>query len=289
MKEQVQEQVDVDYLLGKMRKRMLLQSYAYNTINNYIYGVKLMLKYCKQHPEDLNTDDVFNFLVYLKEERKFSRNSMRIVVSGIRYLYNWFLDRPDIIKEIPYPKAVKYLPEVFTGIELKNVIERTANRKHRLLLMLIYSAGLRRGEVPGILLTDIDRKNMQIHIRQGKGGKDRFAQLSKHFLQEMDIYIEEFKPEHYLFNGRKKGSQLVASAMGWALKQAIKREGIKKKVGLHSLRHSFATHHLSIGTNLFMIKELLGHKHIQTTLLYLQYDNRMRKQVQNPLDVMFGK
>jgi site-specific recombinase XerD len=157
------------------------------------------------------------------------------------------------------------------------------------MLKLIYSCGLRRGEVREIRLTDINRKAMQIHIRQGKGKKDRYVQLSVHQLKELEGYYQTIRPEVYLFNGRKKGDKISEAAMRWALLKALEREKITKNVHLHSLRHSFASHHVSLGTNLLNIQQLLGHETIQTTLLYLHLSDKIGGNQVNPLDVMYGE
>ncbi len=268
---------------------MVIENLSPRTIISYLNGPKRLIEYYNKHPRKITTDEIFTFLVFEKEVKKHSRNTMRINVNGIRYLYKNFLDRPEIVDKVPYPKQEKYLPEIFTGKELKKMFDNIFNIKHRTILKLIYSCGLRRGEVREIKLSDINRKAMQIHIHQGKGRKDRYVQLSVHMLGEIENYYNEFKPELYLFNGRKKGSRISESAIRWALLQALKREKISKKLHLHSLRHSFASHHVSMGTNLLSIQQLLGHETIQTTLLYLHLSNKISGCLNNPLDLMYGE
>ncbi len=221
---------------------------------------------------------------------------MRINVNGIRYLYKNFLKRPEIVDEIPYPKQEKYLPEIFTGKNLKRLFDNIKNTKHRVMLKTIYACGLRRGEVKNIRLCDVQRKNMQVVVRQGKGKKDRHVHLSRHLLIELDAYYRECKPEIWLFNGRQKGEQISEAAMRWALLQALKREKLTGSFHLHSLRHSGVypaycgtSHHVSMGTNLLNIQQLLGHESIQTTLLYLHLNSKLGGNLLNPLDVMYGE
>jgi len=268
---------------------MVIENLSPRTITSYLNGPKRLIEYCNKPPRQITTDEIYDFLVFEKEVKKHSRSTMRINVNGIRYLYRNFLKRPEIIDEVPYPKQEKYLPEIFTGKELKNLFDHIHNTKHRTMLKLIYSCGLRRGEVQNIRLCDINRKTMQIHIRQGKGKKDRYVQLSVHLLKEIENYYHQSNPETWLFNGRKQGSKISEAAMRWALLQAIKREGIPKKLHLHSLRHSFASHHVSMGTNLLIIQQLLGHESIQTTLKYLHLSDKTSGGVKNPLDVMYGE
>ena len=268
---------------------MVIENLASRTITSYLNGPKRLIEYYDKHPRNISTDEIYTFLVYQKEVKKHSRNTMRINVNGIRYLYKNFLDRPEIVDQVPYPKQEKYLPEIFTGKELKRLFDHIHNSKHRTMLKLIYSSGLRRGEVRKIKLYDINRKTMQIHIRRGKGKKDRYVQLSVHILKEIENYFKESKPEIYLFNGRKKGSKISESAIRWALLQALKREKLIKKLHIHSLRHSFASHHVSMGTNLLNIQQLLGHETIQTTLIYLHLSNKISGCLNNPLDLMYGE
>ena len=271
-----------------MRQRMVIENLSPRTITSYLNGPKRLIEYCNKPPRQITTDEIYGFLVYEKEIKKHSRSTMRINVNGIRYLYKNFLKRPEIVDEVPYPKQEKYIPEIFTGKELKRLFDHVHNTKHRVMLKLIYSCGLRRGEVRDIRLNDIHRQTMQIHIRQGKGKKDRFVQLSEHMLKELEEYYQSYKPETWMFNGRKKGSQISEAAMRWALLQALKREGITKKLHLHSLRHSFASHHVSMGTNLLHIQQLLGHESIQTTMLYLHLSDKISGNQKNPLDVMYN-
>jgi len=266
---------------------MVIENLSPRTITSYLNGPKRLIEYCAKPPRQISTDEIYSFLVYQKEVKKHSRSTMRINVNGIRYLYKNFLKRPEIVDQVPYPKQEKYIPEIFTGCELKRMFDNMHNIKHRVMLKLIYSGGLRRSEARDIRLTDINRKAMQIHIRQGKGKKDRYVQLSFHQLNELEGYYQTIKPEVYLFNGRKKGSKISEAAMRWALLQALKREGITKKLHLHSLRHSFASHHVSLGTNLLNIQQLLGHESIQTTLLYLHLSDKISGNQINPLDVMY--
>nr|NQU93290.1 site-specific integrase [Bacteroidota bacterium] len=272
-----------------MRQRMVIENLSPRTITSYLNGPKRLIEYFKKHPKQITTDEIYAFLVYEKEVKNHSRSTMRINVNGIRYLYKNFLDRPEIVDEVPYPKQETYLPEIFTGKELKNLFDHIRNTKHRTMLKLIYSCGLRRGEVRNIRITDINRKAMQIHIRQGKGKKDRYVQLSVHLLKEVENYYHEIKPETWLFNGRKKGNKISESTMRWALLQALKREKLTKKLHLHSLRHSFASHHVSMGTNLLIIQQLLGHESIQSTMKYLHLSDKTSGGVKNPLDLMYSK
>ena len=266
---------------------MVIENLSPRTIRSYMHYPLKLVEYFNAIPQDLTTDEIYAFLVYLKEDQRLSRSTMRIAVSGIRYFFQHILKRSSIIDEVPYPKQEKYLPEILSGKEVKRLFVLTKNIKHKALLMLAYSAGLRRSELIGLRLVDIDRKNMQLNIRKGKGNKDRKAILSKYLLRVLEQYYRSYHPEGYLFNGRKKSEPISEGAINWAFRQAIKRTGIKKDLSLHNLRHSFASHLLSMGVSLLDIQILLGHSDIRTTMVYLHLNRRRGTAPCSPLDILF--
>jgi site-specific recombinase XerD len=270
-----------------MRHRMVIENLSPKTIRSYMHYPLKLAEYFNAAPQDLTTDEIYAFLVYLKEDRGLSRSTMRIAVSGIRYFYQHILKRSSIIDDVPYPKQEKYLPEILSGKEVKRLFVLTDNIKHKALLMLAYSAGLRRSEIIGLRLVDIDRKNMQLNIRKGKGNKARKAILSNYLLRVLEQYYRAYRPEQYLFNGRKKQEPISEGAVNWAFRQAIKRTGIKKDLSLHNLRHSFASHLLSMGVSLLDIQMLLGHSDIRTTMVYLHLNRRRGTAPCSPLDILF--
>lgn len=273
--------------LQNMRNRMVSENLAKSTIEGYVYGARQLAIYSKKSFTEIEPEDIYAFLVYLREVRGLSRDTMRISACGIRYFYKHLLNRNDIVEGIPYPKKEKYLPEILNSKELYKLFNLTTNIKHRVFLKLVYSAGLRRGEACNILLSDIDSKNYQVHIRQGKGKKDRYVPLSHHVLQEARLYVKQEKPEHYLFNGRISGKAISQESTAWIMDKAVERAGITKKVSLHTLRHSFASHLLSMGVNLLIIQKLLGHEDIRTTMVYLHISSLYQKSFTNPLDKLF--
>jgi len=266
---------------------MVIENLSTRTIRSYMHYPLKLAEYFHADPKDLTTDDIYAYLVYLKEERGLSRSTIRIAVSGIRYFYEHILKRASIIDEVPYPRQEKYLPEILSGKEVMRLLMLTENIKHRSLLMLAYSAGLRRSEIIDLRLVDIDRKNMQLNIRKGKGNKARKSILSKYLLQVLEEYYRAYRPEQYLFNGRKKSEPISEGAVNWAFRQALKRTGIKKNLSLHNLRHSFASHLLSMGVSLLDIQMLLGHSDIRTTMVYLHLNRRRGTAPCSPLDILF--
>lgn len=266
---------------------MVIENLSSRTIQSYMHYPLKLAEYFNADLKGLSTDEIYSFLVYLKEERGLSRSTMRIAVSGIRYFYEHILKRSSIIDDVPYPRQEKYLPEILSGKEVKRLLILTENIKHKALLMLAYSAGLRRSEIIGLHLTDIDRKNMQLNIRKGKGNKARKAILSKYLLNVLEQYYRAYRPEQYLFNGRKKQEPIGEGAINWMFRQAVKRAGIKKDISLHNLRHSFASHLLTMGVSLLDIQMLLGHSSIRTTMVYLHLNRRHGTPPCSPLDILF--
>jgi site-specific recombinase XerD len=266
---------------------MIVKQFSKSTVNGYFHAVEDLAKYCGKTLREIGQSDVLEYLTSLKEVRKLSRDTMRIYGCGIKYFYKNILGNEEIINQIPYPKKGKYIPEILSGEEIKRIFDLTENIKHRAFLKLVYSAGLRRTEAVKLLISDIDFKQMQIFIRAGKGEKGRYALLSEESKLELKKYIEIEKPNHYLFNGYTKKDHLSENSTGWIMEKAKKRAKITKDVSLHSLRHSFASHLLSMGVDLVTIQHLLGHSDIRTTMVYLHLQQLPQKKITSPIDLMY--
>ena len=167
--------------------------------------------------------------------------------------------------------------------EVNKIINLTENLKHKTILLLIYSAGLRLGELLNLKIADIDSHAMKIHIRQGKGKKDRYLMLSENVLQLLRQYYKVYKPKEFVFEGQK-GGQYTPKSVQNIFKASIQKAGIKKKATVHSLRHSFATHLLDDGTDIRYIQELLGHKRLETTQIYTHVSSYSINKIKSPAD-----
>ncbi len=266
---------------------MVAKGLSKSAQDGYLTGAKDLALFCNKSYQEIDSDDILAYLVSLREERNLSRNTMRIYSCGIKYMYSHVVKREGIVKEIPYPKKTNYIPEILSSKELKKLFDRTANIKHRAFLKLVYSAGLRRNEATNLLITDIDSKQMQIFVRNGKGQKGRYSILSKDVLLELQKYIKKEAPVYYLFNGRNKGTPLSDESSRWIMNQAVSRASITKNVSLHNLRHSFASHLLSMGTDLLTVQRLLGHSSLRTTMIYLHLGQLPKKPPLSPLDVIY--
>ena len=266
---------------------MVIQNFTISTIKGYTAAIIRLQKHYSLPPEQISELQLVSFICHLKEELSLSRATMRISVAAIKYFYRNILKKAALVGKIPYPKKEKHIPLILDGREIRLLFNNCQNLKHRLLLKLIYSAGLRRSEAINITLNDFDRIGMQIIIRQGKGQKDRYSILAHSLLNDLDLYIKQYQPSERLFYGRVKSEPISASLIRWAMSQALKKAKISKKVNIHSLRHSFASHLLSINTDIVTVQKLLGHGDIRTTMAYLHLGHHPNNKPKSPLDVIY--
>lgn len=259
--------------------------YSVNTVQVYSNGLYSFLKfYNEKSVEDIVEEDVviYNNEFILKNGHSGSYQNQ--VVNAIKLFFRTLEKRklnPDLIHR---PKIEKLLPNVLSKQEVKAILEAPTNLKHRTMLSLIYSCGLRRGELLKLKHADIDSLRNIVIIRQSKGRKDRIAPLSQRILEMLREYFKAYQPKVWLFEGQKAGEPYDERSLTSALKLAVKKAKIKKPVSLHWLRHSFATHLLETGTDLRYIQELLGHSSNKTTEIYTHVSTRSIQQIRSPFD-----
>ncbi len=205
-------------------------------------------------------------------------------VNAIKFYYEVVKEMPNRFYTINAPKRPETLPKVLAKEDVMRMIKRVRNIKHRCMVALLYSAGLRRQELLDLKICDIDSKRVTITIRQGKGKKDRISLLSKNLLKDLREYYQEHRPKIYLFEG-PHGGKYTASSVREVVKSAAKKAGIKKPVSPHILRHSFATHLLEAGTDLRYVQILMGHNSTKTTEIYTHVAIKGFDQIKNPLDL----
>ncbi len=264
---------------------MEVEHFSNSSIANYMRSTTLLCSFSSKLPDKLAEQDIYDFLLYLKEEQKLSRATIRNYLQGIRFMYRSIYKRTDIIRDIPYPKSTKYLPVVPTGREVLKLFKAARSEKHRLLLKVIYSAGLRRSEIINLKIEHLDFKNHRIFIKNSKGNKDRYTIMAKTLVPELKQYLIKYKPKEYLFNGRNNGKPYSEQAIMWGFQYALDRSGITKHLTPHSLRHAFATHMLAMKVNIVTIQKLMGHDDIRTTMMYLQLGNSQNPEnMESPLD-----
>lgn len=271
-------------LLDELQRR----NYAESTAVAYVHALRQFAGYFKRPPDQLGSDEVSRYQLYLLRDLKRSPQTVKQHLAGIRFFYIHALKRRHVWTDIRYPKVPQRLPPILSKEEVARMIDAATTLLHRTLLMTLYSTGMRRAELARLKVRDIDSERMVIHIRQGKGGKDRDVPLSQTLLETLREYWRWRKPQDYLFPGEtyrgSKHPHLTTKAIWHACRGAARRAGIDKKVGPHTFRHSFATHLVESGADLRTIQLLLGHSSLNHTTVYLHLSRRHLTACPNPLD-----
>ena len=279
--------------MSELRKRMKmdmeLKGYSPRTIENYIRQVSNFAKYYNKSPELLREKEIREYLHYCIMEKKLSEGTVNFINASLKFFYTKTLNRYWNMDKLFRIKEPRRLPSVLSPEEVKSIFDVTENLKHKAILMTIYSAGLRVSEVCNLKITDIDSKNMQILIREGKGKKDRYSLLSNSNLEILREYWKRYHPTEYLFSGRGRTDSITPRSVQHVMEKSIKKTNITKKASIHTLRHSFATHLLDAGTDICYIQRLLGHTRITTTTIYLHLRRMDLLDIKSPLDILLDK
>jgi len=271
-------------VIEKFHDKLIIENYSEQTIRNYVSSLKLFLEYISRlNIKEVTDKEIQDYLYFCKSNKNYSFSSMKQVIAAIRYLYLKIFNKP-------VPKALNIelrkpstLPTVLSPKEISKILQVTKNIKHKAILLLIYSAGLRLGELLNLKICDIDPESMKIHVRQSKGKKDRYIMLSENMLKLLRDYYKIYKPKEFVVEGLNGGKYSPKSVQS-LFKRALKKAGIKKKASVHTLRHSFATHLLDEGTDIRYIQELLGHKRLETTQIYTHVSSYSINKIKSPAD-----
>jgi integrase/recombinase XerD len=278
----------VTHLRKMMLEELQRRNYSKQTTKAYLFTVRDFAKYFHRSPDELGPEHIREYQAHLFSERKLSGNSVAQRTAALRFLFVKTLKRAYMLEHIPFPKRPLRLPTVLSPEEVTRLIDAAPNLLYRTILMTLYSTGMRRGELVELKASDIDKELMLVHIRQGKGQRDRNVPLSPKLLEALREYWRWMKPLTYVFPGIVDGVRVDAPASDkvvWhACRVATQRAGITKHVHPHTLRHSFATHLLEAGADLPTIQKLLGHADIRDTTIYLHLSRKHLKAVANPLD-----
>lgn len=274
--------------IRKFEEQITIKSYAPSTVFSYSRCIAQISLYCKKSPLNLEPEEINSYLYALKNDKDLSDTFFKHTVYGLRFFYRIY-DLDDRAIRLPSLKNNRKLPSVFSQEELRKLFKAPQRLKQRVLLSLIYAAGLRVSEVCKLMISDIDFDRKQIHVRESKNNKSRYVVLSDYVSVGLQQYIAGSKPKEYLFNGREKGTPLGHSAVQQTFRLAMNKSGIIKDACVHTLRHSFATHLLEQGVDIVSIKEQLGHAHIQTTMMYLHVAKLERSLVHSPFDKLYAR
>jgi integrase/recombinase XerD len=270
--------------LDRMKKKLKTMNYSTSTQKTYMDQFRLFLRfYPDSHPEDLDEPEIEHYLLYLIDNKKLSASTQNQAINAIKFYYERVLRQERKVYYLDRPMKDKRLPEIFSHEELIAIFEAAGNIKHRLMLMLMYAAGLRRSELLNLRVGDVDFDRNAVFVRGGKGRKDRQSVGAEALARLMDQYLKEYKPGFWLFEGLH-GEQYSATSLQAVLKRAAGKAGIRKQVRLHMLRHTFATHLLESGVSTRYIQVLLGHESPKTTEIYAQVTRFGLDKVQSPLD-----
>lgn len=260
------------------------QRYSRHTLDSYISHLELFFKYFKSKDTgEITNDDISDFMDSVIIKQGYSASFQNQLLSAIKAYYSYHGRGKLNLEGIKRPRKSRPLPQVLSKEEVTSILQSARNLKHSLLLYIIYSCGLRRSEVINIKLTDLNRERKTLHIRSGKGNVDRVVPVSDKVWRKLDEYIIAYRPSVYLFEGQNGGRYSDTSVYN-VFRQASKRAGIEKDLGVHSLRHSYATHLHEGGLDIRYIQELLGHKSSRTTEIYTHVSRRNLLSINNPLD-----
>jgi integrase/recombinase XerD len=274
----------IDERLKKLNTEAKLRGFSPQTIKMYLFYNQKLLDYTRKEPVDITEDDIKDFLGSKLSDNSLSNATIALIKAALKFFYTEILGRN--ISQIKTPKRSQKLPVVLSQTEIKNLLHKTENIKHRLIIELLYSTGLRLSECINLKYADLDLNDGIGWVRLGKGSKDRIFIISEIFKKDLLNYKEKIgsdgKGYIFLVNGKK----MTYRGIQHAIKVSAERAGIEKPVHVHTLRHSFATHLLENGVDIRKIQKLLGHSNLQTTQIYTQVSSEEIKKIKSPLDML---
>lgn len=270
----------------ELNNQLLLKGYSKSTVRIYLAEFYHLLELLEDYPvQDLNPKRLKDYFLYCLHKEKMRERKLNGKINAIKFYFEQVLHRPRMFFDIPRPKKPSVLPKMLSKSEVKKLFTVTNNLKHNIALQLCYGMGLRVSEVVNLKIVNIDSKRMVVHVTGAKGKKDRYVPLPKSILPKLREYYLCYKPKKYLFEGQY-GGPYARSSLQQVFRNTMRKAGIKKKIGIHGLRHSYATHLLEAGADMRFIQELLGHNSIKTTQIYTKVTPRSLSKIQSPLDTI---
>ncbi len=272
---------------AKFIERVTIDQNSKSMITNYSRSIALVALHFGRVPHAISVDEINSYLYRMSVHEKQSASYFKQAVFGLRHWFRLF-GLEDHALKMPMIKNIETLPVVLSKEECRELFKAPRLLKHKFLLALAYSAGLRMNEVRILKIADIDLDRKQIHVRQGKGKKDRYVILSNLIASKFLFYLDALKPTVYVFEGQTPGEPMGERSVQYVINEALQKTNIKKAVSMHTLRHSFATHLLEDGVDLHSIQRLLGHTRIETTLVYIHIAQIKTKLAHSPLDTLYN-
>ena len=276
-------------VLKLMQQNLELKGASKNTIDLYMRVIDRFIEFYDKSPEELGNTEVREFLLYFIHNKKCSAKTIQVYHAALKFLYETTINQPWVMDSVPRMKSHRKLPAILDQDEIVTLLKSIDFIKHKALLSIIYSAGLRVSEASNLKVSDIDSKRMQIKVNNSKGAKDRYTILSEVTVNLLREYWKIYKPDDWLFPGRFPDRPMSNRGIANIFNTYKKKAGISKPVTTHSLRHSFATHLLENGTSLVHIQRLLGHGCIESTMLYLHLRRADLQSIVSPLDLIKKK
>ncbi len=273
-------------LRRRMLEEMKLRNFAPGTQNAYVGAAAQFATYFGKSPEQLGKSEVREYLLYLVQQRKVSWSTYNVALCALRFLYHETLGRDELLKGIRCPKEQKRLPVVLSTAEVQQFLDASPSIRLKAMFSAAYAAGLRISEIVGLQVADVDSDRMMIHIRLSKNSKDRYVPLSPKLLELLREYWKQHHPDLWLFPGKPPHRPLTSATVQRHCVKTRKLAGLSKKVTVHSLRHSFATHMLEAGVDLRTLQILLGHRNIKTTAKYTHVSQQLIRSAPSPLDLL---
>lgn len=290
------EQINITFEKCDFNERMVLEfqdfmklkAYSWQTQKLYKNHLLRFISFVDKDLDKVENSDIKRYILFIIENDKHSKSFIDQAVSVIKLLFKEVLSKPDVTTNIPRPKKDNKLPNVLSQSEVLQILQAANNEKHKTILFLIYSAGLRVGEVVRLKLEDIESARMLVRVNMGKGSKDRYTLLSHTALEQLRKYYKLYKPEGWLFAGSKIGDHITERTVQRIFENCCTKAKLNKDVSVHTLRHSFATHLLESGVDLRYIQELLGHASSKTTEIYTHVTQKNISEILSPLDKLVG-
>jgi integrase/recombinase XerD len=271
-----------------MVQAMTARGMAGRTQQSYVSAVRRLAKHYRRPPDQITATEVQSYLAHMIEGERLSWSTCSIAANAFRFLYHVALGRTAGEFVVPRPRQPQRLPEILSCQEVSRLLESVEHRKHRLALEAIYACGLRLSEAVHLRVSDVDRDRMTIRIEQGKGRKDRYVPLSKRLLRRLEQYWSKKTPGRWVFEGHSPDRCLHVTALQKAYALAKLRAGIRKRGGVHALRHAYATHMIESGVDVLTVQRLLGHRSVSTTMRYFHLSQARVAIVRSPLDLLDG-
>lgn len=274
-------------LRQKMIDGMKLRNFSIRTQQAYLKSVESLALFYKQSPEKLTSAQIHKYIIHLLNDRQLSWSSCNVAISAFKFLYYQIMKTDEMVFSIPKRKKETRLPGIYSKDELDQIFKNSKPLRNQILLKTAYASGLRVAELVALKLTDIDSSRMMIRVDQGKGRKDRYTILSERLLNDLRLYWKVYRPKYWLFPKKRDNNHIASDIAQKAYYKAVEVAGITRKGGIHTLRHSFATHLLESGTNIKLIQMLLGHCSIKTSMKYLHLTQKNLTSVQSPFDSLY--